>query len=49
MEIVYTKIVGENDGTVWATGFNGEGELGDGTTTNKTIPLEFDTSFFTIL
>ena len=28
------------DGTLWAWGFNGSGQLGDGTTTNKDIPTQ---------
>ena len=28
------------DGTVWAWGWNGEGELGDGTTTRHIIPVQ---------
>ncbi len=30
----------KNDGTVWATGYNGNGQLGDGTTTQKTTPVQ---------
>ena len=33
---VYLK----SDGTVWATGSNGSGQLGDGTTTNLTNPVQ---------
>jgi alpha-tubulin suppressor-like RCC1 family protein len=29
-----------NDGTVWAFGWNGDGELGDGTITKKTTPVQ---------
>jgi hypothetical protein len=30
----------KSDGTVWAWGYNGVGELGDGTTTNRTTPVQ---------
>ena len=30
----------KNDGTVWAWGFNGHGELGDGTTQTRTTPAQ---------
>ena len=30
----------KSDGTVWTWGYNGHGELGDGTTANKAIPVQ---------
>lgn len=33
----------KNDGTVWACGFNLNGQLGDGTTTNKLVPVQVNT------
>jgi alpha-tubulin suppressor-like RCC1 family protein len=30
----------KSDGTVWGWGYNGNGELGDGTTTNRTSPVQ---------
>ncbi|MGI6606887.1 MAG: hypothetical protein ACOX2X_07580 [Peptococcia bacterium] len=29
----------DKNGTIWAWGSNGSGELGDGTTTNRTLPV----------
>ncbi|AEC02601.1 fimbrillin family protein [Parasphaerochaeta coccoides] len=39
----YTMIL-KKDGTLWATGANGEGQLGDGTTTNRTTPVQVKAS-----
>ena len=30
----------KNDGSLWATGMNGDGELGDGTTVDKSTPVK---------
>ena len=30
----------KNDGTVWAWGYNGYGQLGDGTTTEQNLPVQ---------
>ncbi len=30
----------KSDGTVWTWGYNGYGQLGDGTNTNRTKPLQ---------
>ncbi|KFA91072.1 RCC1 repeat- and reductase domain-containing protein, partial [Archangium violaceum Cb vi76] len=29
-----------SDGTVWSWGYNSEGQLGDGTTNNRTTPVQ---------
>jgi alpha-tubulin suppressor-like RCC1 family protein len=34
------SIAVKNDGTVWAWGFNGAGQLGDGTTTDRIVPVQ---------
>ena len=36
----YHTVYLKSDGTVWATGRNNEGELGDGTTTQRTNPVQ---------
>ncbi|MBV9895819.1 MAG: hypothetical protein JO020_16765, partial [Chloroflexi bacterium] len=36
----YHSLALKNDGTVWAWGGNWDGELGDGTTTNQSIPVQ---------
>src|SRR5205809_545314 len=35
----YHSIVLRNDGTVWAWGYNGYGQLGDTSNTNRTAPV----------
>jgi YD repeat-containing protein len=36
----YHTIVLKADGTVWAWGYNGSGQLGDGTTTDRSTPVQ---------
>lgn len=38
------------DGTLWVWGFNGQGQLGDGTTTNRLVPTQIgtDTNWATV-
>ena len=36
----YHSLFLKNDGTVWATGLNEYGQLGDGTTTNRNTPVQ---------
>jgi RHS repeat-associated protein len=36
----YHSLAVRNDGTVWAWGYNADGELGDGTTTGRTTPVQ---------
>ena len=33
-------VVLKDDGTLWGWGYNGAGQLGDGTTGNKKVPVE---------
>ncbi|WP_052295857.1 fimbrillin family protein [Parasphaerochaeta coccoides] len=35
----YHTMILKNNGTLWATGFNSAGQLGDGTTTNRSTPV----------
>ena len=35
----YHSLAVKSDGTVWAWGYNGAGQLGDGTTTNRLTPV----------
>ena len=37
---IYHTISLKSDGTVWAWGYNNEGQLGDGTTTQRTTPVQ---------
>jgi alpha-tubulin suppressor-like RCC1 family protein len=37
---LYHSLALKNDGTVWAWGWNAEGQLGDGTTTTRTTPVQ---------
>ena len=36
----YHALAVKNDGTVWAWGYNGKGQLGDGTTTDRDAPVQ---------
>jgi uncharacterized protein (TIGR03437 family) len=36
----YHSVALTSDGTVWAWGYNGDGELGNGTTSNSELPVE---------
>ena len=35
----YHSLALKSDGTVWAWGYNGYGQLGDGSTTNRLTPV----------
>lgn len=37
---VYHTMILKTDGTLWATGYNGNGQLGDGTTIDKLSPVQ---------
>ena len=39
----YTEAL-KDDGTLWAWGYNGSGQLGDGTTTNRSVPTQESTT-----
>lgn len=48
-EAIYGTRMGQSffvktDGTLWATGANGRGQLGDGTTTNRNTPVQIATN-----
>lgn len=36
----YHTMILKRDGTLWAAGANGYGQLGDGTTTNRSTPVQ---------
>jgi alpha-tubulin suppressor-like RCC1 family protein len=36
----YHTVALKNDGTIWGWGYNGHGELGDGTTTSRRMPVQ---------
>ncbi|MDD7474316.1 MAG: hypothetical protein PUH01_09325 [Pseudomonadota bacterium] len=36
----YNSAIVKNDGTLWMTGRNNKGQLGDGTTTNRELPIK---------
>lgn len=36
----YHSVAARNDGTVWAWGYNGYGNLGDGSKTQRTVPVQ---------
>lgn len=37
---MYHNIALKSDGTVWTWGYNGHGELGDGSTNNASTPVQ---------
>ncbi len=39
----YHTLILKTDGTLWATGANTNGQLGDGTTTNRLVPVQIMT------
>jgi len=36
----YHSLALQSNGTLWAWGYNNSGQLGDGTTTNRTSPVQ---------
>ena len=40
----YHSLYVKNDGSLWAMGRNNYGQLGDGTTTDRSIPIEIESA-----
>ena len=41
---MYHTFYRKTDGSLWTVGYNGRGQLGDGTTTNRTTPVQIEAS-----